>query len=352
MPLTFDPVSGRPQLKISVPITNDMTQISFTMDPARQKWEDYIESVLISANSPSGGAASAALSEYIKSKKWEIGESIGSGSSARVFRILNTDLVIKVMKRCEKMASWEKDKGEDLAVGLQHKNIVAPRNILYYGNNEVHENGRLGDRIIAIIEPEFHGITLREYLDTHQLSLLETLKIGSQICNGLEYLHEHNIIHEDLSPHNILISAEKLAAVIDFGISRRRNSWPHPQSPRGTVAYASPQRQYEHRAPYRASDDAHSLGKLLYRIYYGCLPEEEMQRLKSERGENHFLKIVQHLSDPAEEKRLSIKQAKIVIDLLIHLISMRPSEKPTTTLPAIPKKKPVSMTPGRRIISS
>ena len=62
-------------------------------------------------------------------------------------------------------------------------------------------------------------VSLFPFTDTH-LEWATCYKIIKGICEGIRYLHEHNIIHLDLKPANILLDDDMIPKITDFGLSR------------------------------------------------------------------------------------------------------------------------------------
>ena len=78
-----------------------------------------------------------------------------------------------------------------------------------------------GEGKTFVIEQHIDGQNLQEVLE-HKGSLPEqqVQNIALQLCDGLEYLHEHNIIHRDIKPSNVIIQKNGAVRLIDFGAAR------------------------------------------------------------------------------------------------------------------------------------
>ena len=140
---------------------------------------------------------------------------ISAGSFARVFRgVRVTDqatAAIKVMRErwLEKPVWVESFRKEgELGQRLTHKNIVPTW--------EVGEDG--GKPYIAM---EFvEGGNLRDVLKARgRFTPEDTLKVGIDVCAGLEYALKFGIGHRDIKPTNILLSTDGTARLIDFGLA-------------------------------------------------------------------------------------------------------------------------------------
>ena len=81
---------------------------------------------------------------------------------------------------------------------------------------------------ILFIQMELCDFTLKEYINSYMLndSLEQRIDYFKQILNGIQYLHENNIIHRDIKPANIFFCKNKDSYIVkigDFGISKNLN---------------------------------------------------------------------------------------------------------------------------------
>jgi serine/threonine protein kinase len=117
------------------------------------------------------------------------------------------------------------------------------------------------------------GISLRQFIQQHSLSLKRSLEIVLQVAYALCHLHTHGVVHRDLKPENILITEDGEIKVIDFGIAGLHEE---PQERTvgggfmGTPSYMSPEQKEN---PQNASfgSDIYSLGVITYELILGRL---------------------------------------------------------------------------------
>jgi serine/threonine protein kinase len=114
------------------------------------------------------------------------------------------------------------------------------------------------------------GVSLRQFIQQHSLSLSRCLDIILQVCYALCHLHTHGVIHGDLKPENILIEEDGEVKVLDFGIAKMSSSSHKNVSTAGTPSYMSPEHKINvHNLTY--SSDIYSLGIIAYELITGKL---------------------------------------------------------------------------------
>src|SRR5665811_2296513 len=121
------------------------------------------------------------------------------------------------------------------------------------------------------------GQPITEYCNEHDLSIRERLKLFLQVCAGVHYAHQRLIIHRDIKPGNILVTADGIPKLLDFGIAKIVESG-NAGSPDATLTsfrvltprYASPE-QIKGKAMTIATD-VYSLGVVMYELLTGRSP--------------------------------------------------------------------------------
>ncbi|MFZ0322298.1 MAG: protein kinase, partial [Candidatus Sulfotelmatobacter sp.] len=121
------------------------------------------------------------------------------------------------------------------------------------------------------------GVSLESIIASGRaMSLLEKLNVMIDVCNGLSYAHERNVIHRDIKPGNIMVLNDGTAKIVDFGIARvgdRRMTQTNQVI--GSLHYMSPE-QIQDR-PLDAGSDIFSAGVVLYQLLTGTLPFESAE---------------------------------------------------------------------------
>lgn len=147
-----------------------------------------------------------------------------------------------------------------------------------------NRNKNISD-IIAVFEYEDTSIVIEEYINGETLSdiLSEqgeqseayTKKVIGQVCDGLIFLHKHNIIHRDINPNNIMITKDGTAKIIDFDISRSVKKNANSDTVvLGTVGYAAPEQFGFTQSGTRT--DLYAVGVLANVMLTGKMPNEKL----------------------------------------------------------------------------
>jgi serine/threonine-protein kinase len=104
----------------------------------------------------------------------------------------------------------------------------------------------------------------------------EALQIMSLLCDAVDYLHRHGIVHYDLKPGNVMLCADGSIRLIDFGLAHAvvhgRFNLSAPAPTLGTSEYVAPEQIRRQRG--RPSVDIYALGSILYEMLTGHPPFE------------------------------------------------------------------------------
>lgn len=117
------------------------------------------------------------------------------------------------------------------------------------------------------------GSDVLTYCDDHRLSTRDRLDLFLEVCVPVQFAHERLVIHCDLKPSNIFVTADGHVKLLDFGVARLIDPESAGSGTTGlwfTPAYASPEQV--RREPPGTASDVYSLGVLLYELLTGHRP--------------------------------------------------------------------------------
>ncbi|CAN5442462.1 hypothetical protein BH18ACI2_BH18ACI2_07710 [soil metagenome] len=150
------------------------------------------------------------------------------------------------------------------------------------------DGGTTEDGLPYFVMDYIEGQPLYRYCDGQKLTVAERVKLFCQICSAVQYAHQNLVVHRDIKPNNILVTADGTPKLLDFGIAKLLNPelTPDTITPTATAMrlmtpeYASPE-QARGEAATPASD-IYSLGVLLYEILTGHRPYHFSNRAQHE----------------------------------------------------------------------
>jgi serine/threonine protein kinase len=146
---------------------------------------------------------------------------------------------------------------------LQHANLV-----------QVFDAGVTDSGMVWIAMERLHGQTLREVIHrAGQVSIVDALFYASEIADGVDAVHEVNVIHRDLKPENVFITRRNAVKVLDLGTGKFTGYGLNSTDKMrviGTTAYMSPEQIKGLGVDARA--DVYALGLMVYEMIAGHHP--------------------------------------------------------------------------------
>lgn len=271
---------------------------------------------------------------------YRIRYKISSGSFGRVFRAddprTGRVVAVKVLRR-----KWSEDKSKNvielferegrMGMTLRHQNIVE---ILAVNRDPTSKQ-------YFIVMEFVEGGNLREILNIRKkIEPAEALKILEDATAGLAYAFSRGVTHRDMKASNILISSQKEAKLVDFGLAEVGEGSLSVASARGdkeedmdvsrTVDYAG--LELATGVPHGDTrSDIFFLGCVAYQMLTGREPMEMTRNAKSRMEKGRFTKI------PKIAKE-EINGPPTIIRLVENMISLDPTKRfqtPSQLLEAI-----------------
>jgi serine/threonine protein kinase/Tfp pilus assembly protein PilF len=205
-------------------------------------------------------------------EQFHIVRELGQGAMGVVFLAwdehLDQMVTIKVLK--PELAAVERFRSRFVregrsAAAVRHENVVA-----IFHAHETH-----GLRLPYLLMEYIEGETLEERLKRGPLSSREAVEIARQVVAALAAAHNHNLVHRDVKPSNVLLEKHSgRAKVSDFGLARAldgSDQITRSEALVGTAPYMSPEQIQEPRAADVRSD-LFSFGIVLYEMLTGERP--------------------------------------------------------------------------------
>ena len=216
----------------------------------------------------------------LRLSRFRIREEIAHGGSSVIFRVYDEDLDRQLaLKVIVPGRVKTPSPGRVLEEARNLAKVNHPAILHVYGAGEV-------SGLHYILLQYVRGQTLDRHIEQHApLPCLQSLQLIEQAAEALNAAHQHDLIHRDVKPSNLLLSDCGLIYLMDFGIAVD----PSDTTPdaAGTFLYSSPEQNRQLRLDVRT--DIYSLGVVLYQLLTGTLPmvassaQEMCQRMSGEK---------------------------------------------------------------------
>ncbi len=217
--------------------------------------------------------------------KYRVIGLIGQGGMGAVYkaehRLMERTVALKVVNPAfiDNAAAVRRFQQEvKAAARLQHPNIVT--------SHDADQAGMLHFLVMEYVD----GRSLADYArEKGPLPVHEACEYARQAALGLQYAHEHGLVHRDVKPHNLMRTPDGQIKILDFGLARLRQTAPDEPGPTatdaepaaasltavgavmGTADYIAPEQAIDsHQADARS--DIYSLGCTLFHLLTGSVP--------------------------------------------------------------------------------
>ncbi len=212
------------------------------------------------------------LAEALASQAIDLGEWIGEGATAIVYRASDRkhdrSLAVKVLRDAVPTEFGAARFANEIKISarLRHPGILP-----------LIDSGQTADGRVYYLMPFAEGETLGARLARGPLPLNEAIRMAGELAEALAFAHQAGYVHRDVKPDNIMIEAGR-AVLADFGLARRivaTSVGPgyrtEPGIAVGTPAYMSPE-QLAGEEPLDGRSDVYALGVVLCEMITGRSP--------------------------------------------------------------------------------
>jgi serine/threonine-protein kinase len=181
-----------------------------------------------------------------------------------------------------------------------HRRFIAERQILASLSHpniaQLLDGGTTDGELPYLVMEYVDGMPITAYCDRHGLDIPMRLRLFVDVCRAVSSAHQNLVIHRDIKPGNILVTASGQVKLLDFGIAKLLNSAmggvaaPHTRTAFRVMTpdYASPEQV--RGEPLTTGSDVYALGVVLYELLAGRRPyqiktgaERELHELVCER---------------------------------------------------------------------
>ena len=226
---------------------------------------DYLEAAVTAPKSDSPAPSSLAEGALVGS--WRIERLLGRGGMGEVYLAVRSDgafeqhVAIKLVSP-DAVAHLDRFHAERrILAGLEHPGIA-----------RLLDGGVSADGRPYMAMEYVDGQDIVSWSRDRQLELGDRLALFNKVCAAVRYAHSRLVVHRDLKPRNIFVTARGDVKLLDFGVARmlEAESDAARTQPLLTPEYASPE-QLEGE-PVSLATDVYALGLLLFELLAGVSP--------------------------------------------------------------------------------
>jgi serine/threonine protein kinase len=244
---------------------------------------------------------------------YSIRQELGKGGFGRVYQVEHTLTgrreAMKVLAASNSPEQAERFLREiRLQASLTHPNIAVVHTAFWVNDD------------LALVCEYLEGQPLQQVLAGQRLPTKRALDIIVQVLQGLSYAHARGIIHRDITPANILLTASGPVKIIDFGLAKAATDLRLTQegSPIGAAHYMSPE-QIRGAQEIDARTDVYSCGIVLYELITGRKPFEGGDSFTIMKGHAEELPPSPTEANPEVSKELSA--------IIVRAMSKKPEDR-------------------------
>jgi len=207
---------------------------------------------------------------------YDIIAPVGSGGMGTVYKAIDRandrTIAIKVLDRrydIDKKRRKRDYLGREImiAAALDHPTIIKMHNEI------VIQEDRAGNKRRCLLMEYIDGYDLKKHIQDRDLTMTQMVDLCIKLCQGLDFLHQNNVVHRDIKPANFLFSRDGTQVkIVDFGLSKSSANWRTRwmKESGGTRLYMSPEQLTKQKLDARS--DIFSFGITMYELFAGRHP--------------------------------------------------------------------------------
>ena len=206
---------------------------------------------------------------------YQLDRCIGHGGMGSVWMASRTDheylkkVAIKLVRRGmdskEILRRFRLER--QVLAGLDHINIA-----------RLIDGGSTPDGLPYLVMEYVEGTPIDQYCESRKITITDRLKLFCAVCAAVQFAHQNLVVHRDIKTGNIVVTADGVPKLLDFGIAKLLRSddsaldlaQTRPEMRPMTLDYASPEQVRGDLIT--TATDVYSLGVLLYKLLTGKMP--------------------------------------------------------------------------------
>lgn len=240
-----------------------------------------------------------------KTEPYELIDLLHEGKHTSIYRGRKIDsssfVILKILKKDSLHPHYVSQLQHEYEIS---RKLKTPYTLTVYGFEQV-----MGS--FALVMEDVSGVSLGSSIDLQTMLFEDYLQIAIDISTALGMIHQDNVIHKDIKPHNILVNTnDGLVKIIDFSLSTQLSHEVQqiisPDLLEGTLAYISPEQTGRMNRAIDYRTDIYSFGVLLYQMFTKKLPFKANTAMEMVHQQIASIPVPPHEVNPTIPKSLSL----------------------------------------------
>ena len=152
----------------------------------------------------------------VRIAQYRILDKLGEGGMGDVYRAVRADdeyekqVAIKLVRQgLDTESGYERFRKErQILAGFEHENIA-----------RLLDGGTTDEGYPYFVMELVEGQPIDEYCDQNRLGVEARVRLFQSVCSAVQYRHQRLVVHRDIKPGNILVTAEGVPKLLDFGVA-------------------------------------------------------------------------------------------------------------------------------------
>ncbi len=189
---------------------------------------------------------------------------LGRGGMGEVYRATRADghfdhqVAIKLIRREFADRPHRFHAERQILARLEHPNIA-----------HLLDGGMSNDGRPYMVMELVSGVAITTWCELQRSTLTERLELFMKVCDAVAHAHRNLVVHGDLKPANVLVTAEGEVKLLDFGVARLLDEVPNDETRHSALTPGNAAPEQFTGAPVTTATDVYSLGMLLFELLAG-----------------------------------------------------------------------------------
>lgn len=212
---------------------------------------------------------------------WRLLRPVGRGASAVVYRAVPND-TLELSEACAIKILHPELTNDPIFRGRFNREVQVLRSLNHRNIVRLDDYGEF-EGLLYLVTELVNGVPMRKKVRPGGLPVKEAGAFILSLLDTLSYAHGQGVIHRNIKPENIMVRADGMVKIVDFGLARPIVGQSHltlPGKVLGTPAYMAPEQIGGDSSKLDGRCDQYALGIMLFELLTGRRPFNQAQAVQ------------------------------------------------------------------------